>query len=182
VNQIVTRNLLPDHGTRATRHGDALRCGAMARRPDAYYRVFGTLGNSRVVTRLHPVAYRLTGGRWLIGRNLLLNVVLTTTGRQSGRTRDAPLLAVEDGERLIVVGSKNGADVEPGWVWNLRAQPEALVRVGREVREVRAHEAEGEERERLWRLAAEAYPGYDLYQRKTTRRLPVVVLEPREAG
>jgi deazaflavin-dependent oxidoreductase (nitroreductase family) len=152
----------------------------MARRhSDAYYRFFGAFGNSRVVTRLHPIAYRLTGGRWLIGRNLMLNVVLTTTGRHSARTREAPLLALEDGDRIVVVGSRNGADRDPDWVWNLRAQPDAHVRVRGAVRDVRAHEADGEERERLWLLAVEAYRGYDLYQRKTARRLPVVVLEPR---
>ena len=150
------------------------------RRGDAYYRFWGTLGNSRVVTRLHPVAYRLTGGRGLIGHNLgMLNVVLITTGRQSGQVREAPLLAFEDGDRIVLVASKNGADREPGWVWNLRADPEARVRVGASVRDVHAHEAEGEERVRLWARAVEAYPGYELYQRKTTRRLPVIVLEPR---
>lgn len=150
------------------------------RRGDAYYRFFGTLGNSRVVTRLHPVAYRLTGGRGLIGHNLgMLNVVLITTGRQSGQVREAPLLATRDGDRIVLVASKNGADREPGWVWNLRADPQAQVRVGSTVRDVRAYEAEGEERERLWGLAVEAYPGYDLYQGKTARRIPVIVLEPR---
>jgi deazaflavin-dependent oxidoreductase (nitroreductase family) len=150
------------------------------RRDDAYYRFWGTLGNSRLITRLHPVAYRLTGGRGVIGHNLgMLNVVLITTGRQSGQVREAPLLAFEDGDRIVLVASKNGADREPGWVWNLRADPEAVVRVGSSVREVRAHEAEGEERVRLWARAVEAYRGYDFYQRKTTRRIPVIVLEPR---
>jgi deazaflavin-dependent oxidoreductase (nitroreductase family) len=150
------------------------------RRGDAYYRFFGTLGNSRVVTRLHPVAYRITGGRGLIGHNLgMLNVVLVTTGRQSGQVREAPLLATEDGDRIVIVASKNGSDREPGWVWNLRADPEAKVRVGSSVRDVRAYEASGDERERLWARAVEAYRGYDLYQRKTTRRIPVIVLEPR---
>ncbi len=146
---------------------------------DAYYRFFGTLGNSRVVTRLHPVIYRLTGGRWLTGHMLGLNVVLITTGRQSGQVREAPLLAFEDGDRIVIVASKNGSDREPGWVWNLRADPDARVRVHGVVRNVRAHEADGEERERLWSMVVDAYRGYDLYQAKTTRRIPVIVLEPR---
>ena len=150
------------------------------RRGDAYYRFFGTLGNTRVVTRLHPVVYRITGGRGLIGHSLgMLNVVLITTGRQSGQVREAPLLATEDGDRIVIVASKNGSDREPGWVWNLRADPEAKVRVGPSVRDVRAYEASGDERERLWARAVEAYRGYDLYQRKTARRIPVIVLEPR---
>ena len=146
---------------------------------DAYYRFFGTLGNSRVVTRLHPVVYRLTGGRWLAGHMLGLNVVLITTGRQSGQVREAPLLAFEDGDRIVIVASKNGSDREPGWVWNLRADPDAQVRVHGVIRDVRAHEADGEERERLWSMVVDAYRGYALYQRKTTRRIPVIVLEPR---
>jgi deazaflavin-dependent oxidoreductase (nitroreductase family) len=149
------------------------------RHSDAYYRFFGTLANTRVVTRLHPMAYRVTGGRWLIGRNFGLNVVLVTTGRQSGQVREAPLLAFEDGDRIVVVASKNGSDREPGWVWNLRADPDARVRVGGVVRDVQAREAEGDERERLWTRAVDLYRGYDLYQAKTARRIPVIVLEPR---
>jgi hypothetical protein len=88
-------------------------------RPAAFYRLVGTLGNSRLVTRLHPIAYRATGGRWIVGRTLgMLHVVLTTTGQRTGRTRDAALYALEDGDRIVVVGSRNGSDREPGWVWN----------------------------------------------------------------
>ena len=123
------------------------------------------------------------GGRWFSGRNLgVLHVVLTTTGRHSGRAREAPLFAFPDGDRIVVVGSRNGSDREPGWVWNLRDDPSATVRVAREVRAVRAYEAEGDERDRLWRLAVDGYPGYDLYQRQTSRLIPVVVLAPAPVG
>lgn len=152
-------------------------------RPRAFYRFIGAFGNNRIVTRVHTHVYRLTGGRWLIGRNLgVLNVVLTTTGRQSGRTRDVPLFAFRDGDRIVVVGSKGGADREPGWVWNLRADPHASVRIGQELRAVRGHEAGGEERERLWSLVVAGYPGYELYQQHTARRIPVVVLSPMTAA
>jgi len=151
-------------------------------RSDAYYRLLGTLANSRLVTRLHPVVYRLAGGRGLLGRNLALNVVLTTTGRRSGRPRDVPLLAFPDGDAIVVVASKNGSDREPAWLWNLRTQPEAHVRVGREVRVVRAREAIGDERARLWSAVVEAYGGYAVYQRRTTRPIPIVVLERAGEG
>jgi deazaflavin-dependent oxidoreductase (nitroreductase family) len=148
-----------------------------------FYGFIGWLGNTRVVTRLHPLAYRLTGGRWFTGRNLgVLHVVLTTTGRHSGKPRDVPLFAFRDGDRIVVVASRNGSDREAAWVWNLRADPAARMRVGREVRDVRAYEAEGEERDRLWRLVIEGYPGYELYQRRTARLIPVVVLEPWAAA
>jgi F420H(2)-dependent quinone reductase len=148
----------------------------------AFYRLIGMIGTSRVVTRLHPVAYRLTGGRWLVGRNLgVLNVIVVTLGRRSGRTREIPLYAFEDGDRLIVIGSNMGNDREPAWVGNLRANPDVHVRVGRELRAVRASEVDGDERGRLWALAAAGYPGYELYARWAHRRIPVVVLEPRDA-
>jgi deazaflavin-dependent oxidoreductase (nitroreductase family) len=143
------------------------------------YGLIGTVGTSRLVTRLHPHVYRVTGGRWLVGRNFgVLNIIVTMTGRRTGRLRDVPLYAFEDGPRLVVVGSNAGDDREPAWVGNLRANPEASVRVGRHVRRVRARESEGEERDRLWALAADGYPGYELYRARTSRLIPVMVLEP----
>jgi deazaflavin-dependent oxidoreductase (nitroreductase family) len=147
----------------------------------AFYRLIGIIGTSRVVTRLHPVAYRLTGGRWIVGRNLgVLNVIVVTVGRRSGRLREIPLYAFEDGDRLVVIGSNMGHDREPAWVGNLRTHADVHVRVGRELRAVRASEADGPERDRLWALAAGGYPGYEVYARRTHRRIPVVVLEPRD--
>ena len=147
------------------------------------YGFIGWLGNTRVITRIHPYAYRLAGGRWFTGRNLgVLHVVLTTTGRQSGRPRDVPLFAFRDADRIVVVASKNGSDHEPAWVWNLRADPAASVRIGRQVRAVHGHEADGDERDRLWAMVVAAYPGYELYQHQTTRRIPVMVLTPFVAG
>ena len=82
----------------------------------------------------------------------------------------------------MVIGSNAGGDREPAWVGNLRAHPRAQVRVGRDLRAVRAREAEGDERARLWRLAVDGYPGYALYQHRTQRPIPVVVLEPTAEG
>jgi deazaflavin-dependent oxidoreductase (nitroreductase family) len=152
----------------------------MAKRyPSGMYRLIGAVGTSRLVTRLHPHVYRATGGRGLVGRNFgVLNVIVTMTGRRSGRLREVPLYAFEHGLQLVVIGSNAGDDREPAWVGNLRANPSASVRVGRVVRRVRAREAEGEERDRLWALAAGGYPGYELYRQMTDRHIPVVVLEP----
>jgi F420H(2)-dependent quinone reductase len=147
--------------------------------PPILYRVIGLIGNSRIVSRLHPVAYRRFGGAGVLGRNLgVLNVILTTTGHRTGKRREVPLYAFEDADRHVVVGSRNGHEREPAWVTNLRANPAATIRIRRRVREVRAYEAEGSERARLWSLVTAAYPGYELYQRETSRRIPVVVLEP----
>jgi deazaflavin-dependent oxidoreductase (nitroreductase family) len=144
-----------------------------------FYRLVGRIGTSRPVSRLHPPLYRLTGGRWLFGRNLgVLNVILITTGRRTGKRREIPLYAFEDGARLVVIGSNAGDDREPAWVGNLRAAPDARVLVGGRERALRAREAEGPERDRLWSLAAGGYPGYDLYAQWTHRRIPVFALEP----
>jgi deazaflavin-dependent oxidoreductase (nitroreductase family) len=143
------------------------------------YRVIGLVGTSRVVTRLHPRAYRISGGRGVIGRNFgVQNVIVAMTGRRSGRLREVPLYAFSDGDRYVVIGSNAGGDREPAWVANLRADPRATLRVGRQVQPVEAKEATGEERDRLWSLAAAAYPGFEVYRRMTARPIPVIVLAP----
>jgi len=87
------------------------------------------------------------------------------------------LYAWDDGDRLVVVGSRGGAARDPDWVGNLRADPRATVKQGRAMREVRASEVDGSERVRLWELVVEAFPLYATYQRKTTRVIPLFVLE-----
>jgi deazaflavin-dependent oxidoreductase (nitroreductase family) len=145
------------------------------------YRLIGLVGTNRAVTRLHPPVYRITGGRGPIGRNFgVQNVIVSMTGRRTGRTRDVPLYAFPDGERYVVIGSNAGGDQEPAWVGNLRADPSARLRVGRRVWAVLAHEAAGEERDRLWALANTAYPGYGVYEAMTDRPIPVIVLAPVE--
>jgi len=144
------------------------------------YRLVGVVGTSRIVTRLHAVAYRLLGGAGPLGRNFgVRNVILTTTGRRTGRRREVPLYAFEDGSRVVVIGSNAGGH-EPAWIANLRANPGAHLRVGRAVRAVRAREAEPPERDRLWAMAVDGFPGYALYQEQTPRPIPVVVLERHE--
>ena len=148
------------------------------RRRNALYRAIGIVGTSRIITRIHPLVYRITGGRWFVGRNFgVQNVIVTMTGRKTGKTREVPLYAFADGHRMVVIGSRAGGDREPAWVGNLRANPAATLRVGREVRRVLARETDGAERDRLWALAA-GYPGYETYRERTRRRIPVIVLEP----
>jgi deazaflavin-dependent oxidoreductase (nitroreductase family) len=103
---------------------------------------------------------------------------LITRGRLSGEVRRATLYAWPDGEDLVIVGSAGGRARHPAWVHNLRATPQAEVSDGKDRRPVRAREATGDERERLWQVVSEAFPLYATYQRRTTRRLPLFVLEP----
>lgn len=115
----------------------------------------------------------VVGGRFA-GRPLLL---LTTTGRKSGQPRTMPLVYTTDGDRLVIIASKGGADTHPDWYHNLVAHPEATVELGREQFRARARVAEGEERARLYDRQAAQMPAFADYQQKTTRQIPVLVLE-----
>lgn len=126
----------------------------------------------------HVRRYRETGGEvghiWRRGSTILL---LTTKGRKTGEPRTAPLIYESDGARYVIVASKGGAPEHPGWYRNLVAEPQVELQVQAEVFPARARTATGEERERLWELAAQQWPDYDAYQAKTDREIPVVVLE-----
>jgi deazaflavin-dependent oxidoreductase (nitroreductase family) len=125
----------------------------------------------------HVRVYRETGGKrgyhWR-GTTILL---LTTTGRLSGEERTTPLIHRTVDGAWVVIASRGGAPCNPRWFLNLEADPNATIQVRGERIAVRARVAEGEERERLWKLMTENRPDYDDYQRKTRRTIPVVVLE-----
>lgn len=108
-----------------------------------------------------------------------MRISLTTTGRRTGEARTATLYAWPDGERLVIVGSNGGDDRDPAWVGNLRANPTATVRrERRRAAEVMvAHEVDSTDRDRLWALVCGAFPLYATYQRRTTRPIPLFVLE-----
>jgi len=129
---------------------------------------------------VHQWLYETSDGRIgasLGGRPMLL---LRTVGRRTREPRTAALLYVRDGDAYAVIASKGGAPNHPGWFHNLKAEPDVEIQVGRERIPVRARIAEGEERARLWARADEVNQGqYEVYQSRTTRPIPVVVLEPR---
>lgn len=104
-------------------------------------------------------------------------VLLTVTGAKSGKKRYVPLMRVENDGRYAIVASKGGAPEHPSWYFNLRAHPEVTLQDGDSVVTLRARELEGAEREQWWQRAVEAYPPYAEYQTKTTRQIPVFVLE-----
>jgi deazaflavin-dependent oxidoreductase (nitroreductase family) len=113
------------------------------------------------------------GHRWS-GVNTLL---LTTRGRKTGKLRRTALIYGRDGDRYLVVGSKGGAQKHPMWYLNLVANPEVEVQVEAEKFRARAGAASTEEKPRLWAIMAAIWPEYDRYQAKTTRDIPVVILE-----
>lgn len=107
-------------------------------------------------------------------------LLLTTTGRRTGKARTTPLTFFRDGGNLVVIASNGGADRAPDWSLNLQRDPRAVVQIGTDQLNVEARTASPEERARLWVGIIAAYPGYAAYQRKTTRRIPVLILTPRE--
>ena len=109
-----------------------------------------------------------------VGRPVLL---LTTTGAQSGQPRLAPVVYSRDGDHFVIMASKGGAPTHPAWYQNLRAHPTVTVEVGGETFEARARVTEGAERDRLFAQHAAHNPNFTDYQRRTTRVIPVVVLE-----
>jgi proline iminopeptidase len=113
------------------------------------------------------------------GPGLLPTLLLTTTGRKSGKPRALPLIYGEAGDSYVVIASKGGMPTHPAWYRNLEAKPECELMVGAKHVSARARVAEGEERERLWKQMAEFYPPYDKYQENAAARtIPVVVLDP----
>jgi deazaflavin-dependent oxidoreductase (nitroreductase family) len=163
---------------------------AQARR---FRRVVRALPGNAVVARLYgrilpPVdrlMFWLTRGRHTLASVLsgLPVVLLETRGARSGQRRIAPLVGVPDGDDLVVVASNWGRPRHPGWYHNLRAEPEAVVRVNGERRPVRARETAGEERERRWQQALALYPVYATYARRAgERKIPVLVLSPASDG
>ena len=107
-------------------------------------------------------------------------IVVTHRGNKTGAIRKTPLMLVKDGANYVLVGSVGGAPHDPVWVHNLRANPTVEIRDHTLVKTMRVREVNDEaERARLWKLAVAAYPPYEEYQAKTTRRIPLFVAEPK---
>ena len=106
-------------------------------------------------------------------------ILVTHIGNKTGAIRKTPLMRVKDGSNYVLVGSQGGAPKNPEWVYNLRANPNIELRDRTEVFAMRAREVkDAAERARLWQLAVAAYPPYEDYQKKTTRKIPIFVAEP----
>ena len=105
-------------------------------------------------------------------------VVLHTVGARSGEPRINIMMYLADGDRYLVFGSKAGANDNPAWYWNLKANPDARIEVGDDIVDVHATELQGAERDEKYALQAQRYPGFAEYQRNTSRTIPVLALTP----
>ena len=112
-------------------------------------------------------------GGFFEGKTLLL---LHTKGAKSKQARINPVAYVKDSERFVVIASKGGAPTNPSWYYNILAHPDLTVEVGTEKFNVHATVAEEPERTRLYNKMVEMMPGFDDYRKKTTRKIPVIVL------
>jgi deazaflavin-dependent oxidoreductase (nitroreductase family) len=134
--------------------------------------------------RVHRALYRLSGGHFLWTPQSKRGwgaLHLTTVGRRSGKERGVIVGYLEDGPDLVTLAMNGWDQGDPAWWLNLQAHPDAVVRLtGEQPRPVRGHEAEGAERDRLWKLWQAVDPQQDAYAARRTNATPVVVLEPRE--
>ncbi len=126
----------------------------------------------------HVKAYRESDGEVGFLWNGAKTLLLTTTGRKSSHPRTSPLIYEADGDRFIVIASVGGGPKHPLWYLNLLADPTAEVQVKADHVLVTATTAEGDERTRLWALVNQQWPNYDVYQTRTDRVIPVVILTP----
>jgi deazaflavin-dependent oxidoreductase (nitroreductase family) len=128
----------------------------------------------------HTALYRATDGR--IGHRVPgapPMLLLDHVGAKSATKRTSPLVYIRDGKDVVLVASKGGYPKNPGWYYNLKANPDTEVQIGSEHRRVHAHVADPDERKRLWPMALKVYGGYADYQRRTEREIPLVILTPR---
>ena len=110
-----------------------------------------------------------------------MQIRLTTTGARTGARRSATLYAWEDGDSVVIVGSRGGAARNPAWVHNLRAHPRATVAAAKRSWEVEAREVpDGAERDRLWAMVVERFRLYATYQQRTKRQIPLFRLTPAD--
>ncbi|MGH2831875.1 MAG: nitroreductase family deazaflavin-dependent oxidoreductase [Solirubrobacteraceae bacterium] len=128
----------------------------------------------------HAKVYRATRGR--VGHRvpgLPEMCLLDHVGAKSATKRTTPLVFARDGENTILIASKGGYPKNPAWYYNLKANPDTTIQIASKLIPVHAREAKPEEYDRMWALAVAVYGGYEEYRRRTGRKIPLIVLEPR---
>ncbi len=135
------------------------------------------MSNRNEYNRRNIEEFRRRGGQVagnFEGRPLIL---LTTTGAKSGHLYTTPVMYRRDGDRIVIFASKGGAPTNPDWYHNLVANPTVTVELGTDMFEAKASVAKDKERDDLYALQSQEYPQFGEYQQRTTRKIPVVILE-----
>lgn len=130
----------------------------------------------RIFTSGHRILYKLSKGKLAAKQGSAPVAILTTIGRKSGKEREVPIIALEDGDGWFALASYAGHDEHPAWYHNLMAQPAGTLLIGDDSHPVVATQLEGAERERGWTAMAAVYSDYDEYQKVTDRKIPVLRL------
>jgi deazaflavin-dependent oxidoreductase (nitroreductase family) len=125
----------------------------------------------------HVRRYHETNGETGYLWNGATALLLTTKGRKSGQERTIAIIFKQVGDRYVIIASKGGAPAHPAWYLNILDDPHVTLQIKGEKFAGIARTAEGEEREELWAEAIKQWPNYDIYQSRTERKIPVVVVE-----
>lgn len=128
--------------------------------------------------RFHVFIYRRSGGKWLGQMGGMPLLLLTTIGRKSGAQHTTPLMFIRDGADYVITASNGGDDKNPGWFWNLKANPQTSIEVGDKHYSVTARQANPEEKVLLWAQLVARAPAFEGYKTKTTRDIPMMILQP----
>jgi F420H(2)-dependent quinone reductase len=128
--------------------------------------------------RLQIFLYRRSGGKTMgIVRGMPV-LLLTSIGRKTGKQRVTPVMYIQYGDNYVITASNAGFDANPGWFLNLQANPQTTIEVGGKTISVMARKASPEEKGRLWAELVKQAPFFEDYQKKATRDIPMVILQP----
>jgi F420H(2)-dependent quinone reductase len=139
-------------------------------------------GTIRLMSRLHALLWKLSGGKLGNSFGKVPFMMLTTKGRKTGHRRTTPVLYLQDGADFIVVASFGGNDVHPAWYLNLESCPQAEAVVKGERRRLVARKVPPEEKGLIWPRLIDLYPDFDLYRQRTTREIPLLRLSEESSG
>ena len=132
----------------------------------------------KVVISIYVLFYRLTSGA-IGGRMAGLNVLLlTSTGRKTGKSRTSPLGYFKQDGNFVIIASNGGANQNPAWFYNVQSNPQVTIQTGREHLAAKAEVVDAEKRKQLWTELVKMAPGYDQYTKRTKREIPLVILKP----
>ncbi|MBC7814412.1 MAG: nitroreductase family deazaflavin-dependent oxidoreductase [Burkholderiales bacterium] len=132
----------------------------------------------KLFTAFHIWMYRQSNGQRMNIMRGMPVLLLTTTGRKTGKQRTTPLMYIEDGENVVITASAGGDDADPAWFKNLQTNPRATVEIKGITQTVVAQVAEPEQKAPLWSRLISQAPFFGEYQRSTTREIPMVILQP----